>query len=90
MRQSRFTASQSVKVPKAVEGGAGDGGLPRVQHSDATDYSWKAKYGDMEDMKVSDIRRLKALEEENGRLKRLFVDLSLKHEALKDSVGKKR
>ena len=54
--------------------------------SDATYYNWKAKYGGME---VSDIRRLKELEEENGRLKRMFADLSLKHEALKDIVEKK-
>ena len=54
--------------------------------SDATYYNWKAKYGGME---VSDIKRLKELEEENSRLKRMFADLSLKHEALKDIVEKK-
>lgn len=54
--------------------------------SDATCYNWKAKYGGME---VSDIRRLKKLEEENLRLKRMYTDLSLKHEALKDIVQKK-
>jgi putative transposase len=54
--------------------------------SDATYYNWKAKYGGME---VSDIKRLKELDEENQRLKRMFADLSLKHEALKDIVEKK-
>ena len=54
--------------------------------SDATYYNWKAKYGGME---VSDIKRLKELEEENRRLKQMFADLSLKHEALKDIVEKK-
>ena len=53
--------------------------------SDATYYNWKAKYGGME---VSDIKRLRELGEENQRLKRMFADLSLKHEALKDIVGK--
>lgn len=54
--------------------------------SDATYYYWKAKYGGME---VSDIKRLKELDEENQRLKRMFADLSFKHEALKDIVEKK-
>jgi|TARA_B100000315_G_scaffold253761_1_gene293274 putative transposase len=54
--------------------------------SDATYYNWKAQYGGMEG---SDIKRLKALGEKNQRLKRMFADLSLKHEALKDMVEKK-
>jgi putative transposase len=54
--------------------------------SDATYYNWKSKYGGME---ASDIRRLKEMEDENRRLKQMFADLSLKHEALKDIVEKK-
>lgn len=54
--------------------------------SDATYYNWKAKYGGME---VSDIKSLKELEVENQRLKRMFADFSLKHEALRDIVEKK-
>tara|TARA_E500000178_G_C16404605_1_gene480294 strand:- start:144 stop:371 length:228 start_codon:yes stop_codon:yes gene_type:complete len=54
--------------------------------SDATYYNWKSKYGCIE---ASDIRRLKEMEDENRRLKQMFADLSLKHEALKDIVEKK-
>lgn len=87
MRISRFTESQIVEVLKEVEGG---GQVIDVYHeygiSDATYYNWKAKYGGME---ASDIKRLKELEEENSRLKRMFAHLSLKHEALKDIVAEK-
>ncbi len=86
MRKSRFTESQIIKVLKEVEGGRQVGEVCREYGvSDATYYKWKAKYGGME---VADIRRLKELEEENQRLKRMFADLSLKHEALKDVVEK--
>jgi putative transposase len=51
-----------------------------------TFYKWKQRYGGME---ASDIKKLKELQEENSRLKRMFADLSLVHEALKDAVAKK-
>ena len=87
MRKSRFTESQIVKALKEVEGGRSVADVCRENGvSDATYYNWKAKYGGME---VADIKRLKELEEENQRLKRMFADLSLKHEALKDIVEKK-
>ena len=87
MCQSRFTESQIVKVLKEVEGGRQVMEVSREYGiSDATYYNLKAKYGGME---VSDIRKLKELEDENQRLKRMFADLSLKHEALKDIVEKK-
>ena len=54
--------------------------------SDVPYYNWKAKYGGME---ASDIKRLKALEEENRRLKQMYADLSLDHKILKDVVEKK-
>lgn len=76
-----------MKILKEVEGGR------QVKQvcweygvSDATYYNWKSKYGGME---ASDIRRLKEMEDENRRLKQMFADLSLKHEALKDIVEKK-
>ena len=87
MRKSRFTESQIIKVLKEVEGGRQVNEVCREYGiSDATYYNWKSKYGGME---VSDIKRLKELEEENQRLKRMFADLSLKHEALRDIVEKK-
>ena len=49
-------------------------------------YKWKAKYGGME---TSDLRRLRELEEENKRLKKMYAELSLEHEVLKDVVKKK-
>lgn len=87
MRKSRFTETQIVKILKEVEGGRQVKEVCREYGvSDATYYNWKAKYGGME---ASDIRRLKDMEEENRRLKQMYADLSLKHEALKDIVEKK-
>ena len=54
--------------------------------SDATYYNWKSKYGGMT---ASDIKKLKELEDESRRLKRMYADLSLQHEALKDVIEKK-
>ena len=54
--------------------------------SEVTFYNWKSKYGGME---ASDVRRLKDLEEENSRLKRMFAELSMDHSILKDVVTKK-
>lgn len=53
--------------------------------SQATYYKWKSKYGGME---AADIKRLKELEEENRKLKRMFANLSLEHEVLKDIIAK--
>jgi len=87
MRKSRFTETQIVKILKEVEGGRQVKDVCREYGvSDATYYNWKSKYGGME---ASDIRRLKEMEDENRRLKQMFADLSLKHEALKDIVEKK-
>jgi putative transposase len=62
------------------------GQLGAVGVSSATFYAWKAKYGGMD---VSDAKRLKALEEENGKLKRLLADAMLDNTALKDLLGRK-
>lgn len=54
--------------------------------SSATYYNWKSKYGGME---ASDVKRLKGLEEENAKLKKMFADVSLENNAIKELVAKK-
>jgi putative transposase len=87
MKKTRFSESQIVRILKEVEGGRTVKEVSREYGiSDSTYYNWKAKYGGMD---VSDVRRLKELEDENQRLKRMYANLSLEHEALKDVVAKK-
>ena len=87
MKKSRFTETQIIRVLKEVEADRLVKEVCREYDiSDATYYKWKAKYGGME---ASDIKRLKALEEENRRLKQMYADLSLDHKILKDVVEKK-
>jgi putative transposase len=87
MKKSRYTESQIIKVLNEVEGGRKIKDICREYGiSDATYYNWKSKYGGMT---ASDIRKLKDLEDENRRLKRMYADLSLQHEALKDVIEKK-
>ena len=87
MRKARFTESQIIKVLKEVEGGRTVVDVCREYGiSNATYYKWKSKYGGME---LSDIRRLKELEDENRRLKQMYADLCLENKALKDVIAKK-
>jgi putative transposase len=87
MKKSRFTETQIIKVLKEVEAGRLVKEVCRENNiSDATYYNWKSKYGGME---ASDVKKLKALEEENRRLKQMYADLSLDHTILKDVVEKK-
>ncbi len=87
MRKSRFSESQIFKILKEVEGGRAVKDVCREYgFSEATYYNWKAKYGGME---LSDITRLKDLEQENRRLKQMYADLSLEHTILKDIIEKK-
>jgi putative transposase len=73
--------------PAGAGGGRQDGDLARKHGvSEATLYNWKAKFGGMD---VSDAKRLKALEDENGKLKRLLADAMLDNTALKDLLSKK-
>ncbi len=86
MKKSRFTESQIIEVLKQVDAGQRVEDACREHGiSMATYYNWKAKYGGME---VSDLRRMKHLDEENARLKRMVADLSLTHEATKDFIKK--
>ena len=91
MKRKRFTEEQIIAILREQEAGAKTGGLPgdlARKHgvSEATLYNWKAKFGGMD---VSDARRLKALEDENGKLKRLLADAMLDNTALKELLSKK-
>lgn len=87
MKRSRFSEEKIIEVLREQEAGATVADLCRRHGmSSATFYAWKAKYGGME---VSDARRLKVLEEENAKLKRLYADAMLDNAALKDLLAKK-
>lgn len=87
MKKTRFSETQIVSILKRQEAGEKTNDLCReIGISDATFYNWKAKYGGME---VSDVKRAKELETENARLKKMYAELSLVHEALKDVMAKK-
>lgn len=85
--KKRFTDEQIIGVLKEAAAGAKVAELLRRHGiSEATFYNWKAKYGGME---VSDARRLRELEAENGRLKKLLAEAELDKSALKDLLGRK-
>jgi len=82
----RYTEEQILAVLKEAEAGVKTAEICHKHGiSDATFYKWKAKYAGME---ISDLRKMKALEEENSKLKRIVADLSLDNRALKDIVSK--
>ena len=87
MKKSRYTDSQILAILKQNEAGTPVSELCREHGmSDATFYKWRAKYGGMD---VSLMKRMKELEDENRRLKKMYADVSLVHNALKDAVEKK-
>ena len=87
MKRTRFSEEQIIGVLKEAEAGAKTADLARRHGvSEATIYNWKAKYGGLE---VSEAKRLRSLEDENGRLRRLLADAMLNNAALKDLLTKK-
>jgi putative transposase len=87
MKRKRFTEEQIIGVLKEAEAGVKTGDLARRHGiSEATIYNWKAKYGGME---VSEAKRLRSLEDENAKPKRLLADAMLDNAALKDLLTKK-
>ena len=87
MKRSRFSEEQIIAILKEQEAGARTAEVCRRHGiSDATFYNWKARYGGLE---VSQARRLKALEDENARLKKLLAEAMLDNAVLKDVAAKK-
>ena len=86
MKRSRFSEAQIIGILKEHQAGLSAKELCRKHGiSDATFYKWRSKYGGME---VSDVAKLKAMEDENARLKRLLADTMLDNAVLKDLLGK--
>ena len=87
MKKSRFTETQIVSILKQADAGMAVKDVCRQAGISApTYYQWKSKYGGME---ASDLKRVKELEAENSRLKRLYADLALENAAMKDLIAKK-
>jgi len=87
MKKSRYTESQIIGILKEAESGVPVTELCRTHGmSDATFYNWRAKYGGMD---VSMMKRMKELEEENRRLKKMYAEERLKSEIIQEAMAKK-
>ena len=86
MKRSRFSEEQIIGILKEHQAGISAGDLCRKHGiSDATFYTWRNKYGGME---VSEAKRLKALEEENAKLKKLLAESMMDVSTLREMLGK--
>jgi len=87
MKRKTYSEAQIIKILKEAEAGVPVADLSRQYgFSQSAFYKWKAKYGGLD---VSQLKRLKELEEENRKLKQMYADLSLDYKLLKDIVEKK-
>jgi len=87
MRKTRFSETKIVSILKQQESGVPTADICReIGISKATFYNWKAKYGGLE---VKEVKRLKELEAENAKLKKMFAEVSMENYALKDVLEKK-
>ena len=87
MKQSKYSEAQILAILRQAEGGVPVAELCREHGmSDASFYKWRSKYGGMDASMVS---QMKAIEDENRRLKKMFAELSMQNELLKEALGKK-
>jgi|TARA_B100000959_G_C14801529_1_gene549946 putative transposase len=87
MKKSRFTESQIVAILKKADAGMKVSDLCREHGiSTATYYNWKSKYGGLS---VSELKRIREVEAEHTKLKRMYADLAMENEALKELIEKK-
>ena len=87
MKKSKFTEPQIIKALKEHEAGRNAQEICReLGITTAAFYKWRQRYGGLE---INELKKMKSLEEENARLKKMYAELSLVHHALKDAVEKK-
>jgi putative transposase len=87
MKKSKFTESQIISILKQQQAGMSVSDICRERGiSQATFFNWKSKYGGMD---LNNLRRMKELEVENARLKKMYAEKSLQNDALKDLIEKK-
>jgi putative transposase len=87
MKKTRFTETQIIKAIQEHEGGRKAEDICReLGITSAAFYKWRQRYGGLE---VAELKRLKELEEENSRLKRMYAEISMENHAMKDLIAKK-